>query len=194
MKNTAIIALALIISACGGGSEDSATSSSSGVVSVPLQKAFSNLESNGLNGKFVISGWVMPYTNQPQISATGSGSLTIGPEQSTGLSPEIISGVVNGSPFNGTSNIDFGSFNIPATVVAGNAGTLANSTYYSVSADSQNSLLVQIANSTSNTLLESANQAQMVYRIDTAGNISLVSISTQEESQGIEFSHLTYTF
>lgn len=99
----------------------------------------------------------------------------------------------------------------PATVRAGDAGPLGAGTEidsncnqssfgatstgaYSVASDRANSLLVTFVRNQNNSFSGSSNQASTVYRIDTSGNVSLVSVTATRSFLGSVFETLAFTF
>lgn len=66
---------------------------------------------------------------------------------------------------------------------------------YAVSSDTATTLLIRIIETVRNVLFPGSDeQTQTVYRIDTSGNVSLVSITTTKESLGSVFQTLVFTF
>jgi len=87
----------------------------------------------------------------------------------------------------------YSAYNYPATVKAGSTGMLDSSTVYSVASDTATSLLVTLLQT--KYLLSSINSSsQTIYRIDTSGGISLVSITLQDYYFGDLYKSLTLTF
>jgi hypothetical protein len=225
-----IATLIVLIGGCGGGGGSSTPSIPPVVVdpnlSVPFQTAMANLINNGVNKSYTLSGAV-----------TGSGTWAIGPATAV----TITSGSLNGtsvlqstlvatgtdsttgtylySPSNYTllkesftsRNIYFSAYTNPATVKAGNTGTLGSgsdntvfpastiTSVYSVASNAANSLLVTITDTwavgglvlapSPDTIVK-----KTVYNIDTSGNITLVSETETSYSLGSVVSTVNFTF
>ena len=100
----------------------------------------------------------------------------------------------------------------PATLKAGNTGSLESGTEhnldgtivtvcastvtraYDVASDSASSLLVTVIGDEKNGCVGDETQTQTVYRIDTAGNVSLVSITAVKFFLGSAFQTLIFMF
>lgn len=93
---------------------------------------------------------------------------------------------------------------LPATVKAGSTGSFGNGTDgqfmpttstqdYVVTSDSATSLLVTLVQTTDSGAA-GITKAQTVYRINTSGNISLASITTQRIFLGAVYENLVFTF
>lgn len=88
---------------------------------------------------------------------------------------------------------------IPASITAGSTGSLGNANggfneTYSVATDSSSSLLVSILTQSSTQYGGTSTKTQFVYRMDTLGNVSPVSITTTKLYLGAAYQALTYTF
>jgi hypothetical protein len=227
-----IATLIVLLGGCGGGGGGSSTQTipPPAVVdpnlAVPFQTAMANLINNGVNKSYTLSGAV-----------TGSGTWTIGPAtagtitsgplngtsvlQSTLVATGTVSttGIYLYSPSNYTllnesftsRNIYFSAYTNPATVKAGNTGTLGSgsdntvfpastiTSVYSVASNTANSLLVTIRDTfvigglvlapSPDTIVK-----ETVYNIDTSGNITLVSETETSYSLGTAVTTLNFTF
>ena len=101
--------------------------------------------------------------------------------------PETVRAGDTGSVGNGTE------FNADGSPVTFCPATVARS--YTVASDGVDSLLATVITDEANTCLSgSGTQTQTVYRIDTAGNIRLVSITAVKSSLGSVFQTLIFTF
>lgn len=202
-------------------------------LTVPLQTAMANLVNNGFSKPYTLSGWVDNSTlanpNQPLAPLSGSGALAIGTPTSgtvtsgplTGTtvlqSVAIFTGAVASSIIyyfspadytilaisDATKTYYYTPYTLPATVKAGNTGSIGSSSttggfattttgVYSVASDRVDSLLV--------TFIETASQlgniisiASTTYRITTLGAISPVSISTDYYLLA-HYKHVVLTF
>jgi hypothetical protein len=186
----------IILAGCGGGgggSSSSGSSSSGGSSSTPvavqMQSALQKFAQTGTTRNFTVTGWIAESGQQVNIS--GSGSVNVSPQQANGNITETISGSVNGNSFNDAITLSIPYSSAPVTVTAGESGTIGNASY-SVTASSANSLLVTInANSSSGQITA---QVQSVYKIDTSGNVTMVSTQAQEWTNGVEQLDMTLTF
>lgn len=83
LKNVAGIAAAIaLVAGCGGGggSSPAPQNAATTTVTVPFRTAVANLETNGLNQSFTISGTVDPSTASnplPTVQVTGSGTYNL---------------------------------------------------------------------------------------------------------------------
>ena len=213
------IALTMALGACGGGGGDSGGGGNNNpmpvAVSVPLQTAVANVVNNGISVNFAITGTVAG------TAVTGSGTLVDAAAVGAVLNgaavlktTETLSGTVMANnvsaPFSSTRMIfrnpatfaevqeDLGgpvvvfpSYVYPATVQAGDAGTLVTGTSFSaadqmtktgtvvrsfsVAADTSTTLLVTFLESDFDTNGIKLADDQTTLRVDTSGNVTFVS-------------------
>lgn len=201
MRSIGILSLAsaILLAGCGGGGgstggtstggSSSGGSSSSTPVTVQMQSAMQKFAQSSSALNFTVSGWI--EQNGQQVNVSGSGVVNTSPAQSNGTYTETINGTVNGTSFNSTLNLAVPYSSAPTTVTAGQTGSFGNVTY-SVAADGANALLVTVnVTSAAGTV---QNQVQAIYKIDTAGNVTPVSLQDQASSSGTEVLDLTLTF
>lgn len=210
----------IMLTGCGGSSSTPSVVVDPNLA-VPLQTAMANLINNGFSKSYTLSGWIDQSTsvnpNLPHTPLSGSGTVNVGVPSSVVFTSGSLTGVtalksvvvITGSAaytatyYLNTSNYSFlaiasGSnfyyytpYTFPASVKAGNMGTIGSSTtggafgsytttgVYSVASDGANSLLVSFIETLKHPV-GGYDITSTVYRIDKLGAITPVRIVTDK--------------
>jgi len=206
----------MLFAACGGGGEGgtAATGSTPSTTTFPLQNALKLLASHGLSTNFTISGDCNGsgtlVTSAPSPATyegtTGFASTSTSTLYFSDCAPSVVSGFSTEyytSDFLPLGSVrDFGDYSvyrtlpvIPATVRAGDKGTLgkaiayssggaSSSGYdvfsYSIEPETDSSVTVDLVNQTFTLADVLVNTERQRYRLTTAGDMTLLSVDIRE--------------